>query len=149
MSASLLKTTLERGTIRLGYSTVDFESAVRGLLVHPLLACGVTATRVDEIVDCVLEREKTGSTCSGAIALPHARVSGIPAILAGVGVNPNGIYPQSETRVMLAFVSPLEAAGDHLRFLSSAAKTLRDAARLQRLLAAQSEKDFLDLVTGA
>ena len=65
LSPESLPSLLGRGTIRVGYSTVDFETAVRGLLVAPLLAHGVNPARVDDIVDCVLKREGAGSTCAG------------------------------------------------------------------------------------
>lgn len=142
MPVSLVQT-LEHGSIRVGYHTADFESAVRGLLVQPLLGRGVSASRVDEIVDGVLQRERTGSTCSGPIALPHARIPAIPAIIAGIGINADGIWPEADARVMLAFISPTEAAGEHLRFLSLAAKTFRDQALLQRIVAAASADDVL------
>ena len=145
--ASPLTTALEHGTIRVGYATADFGSAVRGLLVQPLLDRGMSAARVDEIVDGVLRREAQASTSSGAIALPHARVSGLPEIVAGLGVNPNGLYPNAQTRVMLAFVSPAEAAGEHLRFLSLVAKTFRDAALVQRVQTAASREELFALLT--
>jgi len=144
MTSSLLRA-LEQGTIRVGYQTVDFASAVRGLLVQPLLHRGVSPSRVDEIVECVLRREEAGSTCSGPIALPHARIGGIPEIVAGLGINPGGVYAGAETRVMLAFVTPSEAAGEHLRFLSSAAKTFRDPAFLQRVQTAANRENLLEL----
>ena len=145
--ANALAATLAHGTVRVGYSTSDFESAVRGLLVQPLLDRGVSPSRVDEIVDGVLRREEAGSTRSGAVALPHARITGIPEIVGGLGVNPNRMFPDGETRVMLAFVSPVEAAGDHLRFLSAAAKTFRDAAFLRRVQEAGSREELLALFT--
>lgn len=128
------------------YGTVDFESAVRGLLVQPLLERGVSPSGVDDVLEAVLKREEAGATGSGAIALPHARISGIPDIVAGLGINRSGIYPRSETRVMLAFVSPTEAAGEHLRFLSAAAKTFRDPVLLQRAQSAGSREDLLTLL---
>ena len=137
---------LERGTVRVDYRTVDFESAVRGLLAQSLIERGLSSDRIDQIIVAVQRREDTGSTCSGPIALPHARVDGIPGIVAGLGINANGIWPQAETRVMLAFVSPTDAAGEHLRFLSSAAKTLRDPSLLSRILEAPSRADVLALL---
>ena len=141
-----LQATLERGTVRVDYRTVDFESAVRGLLAQSLIARGLSSDRIDQIVEAVQRREETGSTCSGPIALPHARVDGIPGIVAGLGINAGGIWPQADTRVMLAFVSPTDAAGEHLRFLSSAAKTLRDPSLLSRILEAPSRADVLALL---
>ena len=142
----MLATTLDRDAIRIGYATVDFESAVRGLLAHELIARGVSPNRVDAIVGAVQKREETGSTCSGPIALPHARCEMLPAIIAGLGINPNGIWPNAETRVMLAFVSPVDAAGEHLRFLSSAAKALRDPLLRSQILEARTAEDVLALL---
>lgn len=141
-----LSVILERGTIRVDYRTVDFESAVRGLLAQSLIERGLSSDRIDQIIVAVQRREDTGSTCSGPIALPHARVEGIPGIVAGLGINASGIWPQAETRVMLAFVSPTDAAGEHLRFLSSAAKTLRDPSLLSRILDAPARADVLALL---
>ena len=144
--ATPLAEVLERGTIRVDYRSHDFEDAVRGLLAQALIARGVAADRIDRIVEAVQRREETGSTCSGPIALPHARVDGVPAIVAGLGINANGIWPDAEARVMLAFVSPTDAAGDHLRFLSSAAKALRDPNLRARLLEAGTREDVLALL---
>ena len=148
-AAGSLTAAVERGVVRVPYSTVDFQTAVRGLLVSPLLACGVSPSRVDEIVDCVLKREESGSTCSGPIALPHGRTGGIPTIVAGLGINRDGVYPGGSTRVMLAFVTPQDAAAEHLRFLSAAAKTFRDSAFLDRLQAAATPEDVLALLRDA
>ena len=141
-----LRTILERGTIRVDYGTVDFETAIRGLLAQSLIERGISSDRIDQIVEAVQKRESTGSTCAGPIALPHARVDRIPNIIAGLGINASGIWPQAETRVMLAFVSPTDAAGDHLRFLSSAAKTLRDPSLLSRILEAHTKDAVLALL---
>ena len=144
-----LAAALQNGTLRVGYTTADFPSAVRGLLAEQLVERGIASSRVDEIIDSVLRREETGSTCSGPIALPHARVSGLASIVAGMGVNPAGVYPKGETRVMLAFVSPAEAAGEHLRFLSLVAKTFRDGGLVQRVLGAGSPDELLALLTNS
>lgn len=141
-----LATILDRDAIRVGYATIDFESAIRGLLAHELIARGVSPNRVDDIVEAVQRREETGSTCAGPIALPHARCEMLPGIIAGLGINPNGIWPGAETRVMLAFVSPLAAAGEHLRFLSSAAKALRDPTLRSQILEAKTPGDVLALL---
>jgi mannitol/fructose-specific phosphotransferase system IIA component (Ntr-type) len=140
---------IQRGTIRVGYHTVDLESAIRGLLVSPLLEHGVSPNRIDEIVDSVLDREKAGTTCAGPIALPHGRISGIPKIVAGLGVNRDGIYSGGTARLMLAFVSPQDAAAEHLRFLSSAAKTFRNTALLDQLLVAASAEEVIAALTSA
>jgi PTS system nitrogen regulatory IIA component len=148
-AAESLSLIIQRGAIRVGYHTVDFESAVRGLLVSSLLEHGVSPNRIDQIVGSVLDREKAGTTCAGPIALPHARISGIPKIVAGLGVNRDGIYPGGTARLILAFVSPQDAAAEHLRFLSSAAKTFRNSALLDQLLGAADAGEVIAALTSA
>jgi mannitol/fructose-specific phosphotransferase system IIA component (Ntr-type) len=141
--------TLRNGLIEVGFARPDFESAVRGLLAQPLLEHGLTPDQVEDIVAAVIQRERAASTRAGAIALPHARVAGIPRIVAGLGINPNGVYPDSGVCVMVAFVSPLDAAGQHLRFLSCLAKTFRDATFLHRIEGARTAGEAQALLTSA
>jgi mannitol/fructose-specific phosphotransferase system IIA component (Ntr-type) len=144
--ANLLSAVFGPEAIRIGFAAADFESAVRGLLEGELLERGVPETRIDSIIDAVRRREATGTTCSGPIALPHARIDDLPGIVAGLGINPKGIYPGEATQVMLAFVSPTDAAGDHLRFLSSAASVLRKADLRARIMDASTADEVLSLL---
>jgi mannitol/fructose-specific phosphotransferase system IIA component (Ntr-type) len=141
-----LSSILQRGVVRVGFQAPDFASAVRALLAQPLRDAGVEPSRVDEVIACVLEREQAGTTCTGPVALPHGRAQGIDAIVAGLGISRDVIYPGGSARVMLAFVSPHDAASEHLRFLSLAAKTLRDPALLGRLQAAATPGEVFDLL---
>lgn len=80
------------------------------------------------------------------MALPHARVENLSTIVAGLGVNRDGIYSESGPRLMLAFVSPQGAAADHLRFLSEAAKACRDETLLNLIIAAPSREELLAIL---
>jgi mannitol/fructose-specific phosphotransferase system IIA component (Ntr-type) len=137
---------LEAGTIRVDFAAPDLSHAVRDLLVPALAAHHIAAARIDAMVDAVLKREESGSTSSGAVALPHARVSDLPAIITGFGINASGIYGGGDVQFLMTFVSPQESPSEHLRFLSEAAKVFRSDALLDRLREAKSAEDVLQIL---
>lgn len=147
--AERLASVLETGVVRVEFEAESFERAVHDLLVPALLSHGIGGERLDAIVDAVLTRERTGSTCAGPLALPHARVAGVPEIICGLGVNRRGIYPDAGVRFMIAFVSPQEATADHLRFLSEAARTFRSQALLDSLAGAATPGDAIEVIRSA
>jgi mannitol/fructose-specific phosphotransferase system IIA component (Ntr-type) len=144
--AEHLASILESGVVRIGFHAETFADAVRELLAPALAAHGITGDRVPELVDAVLARERLASTCSGPLALPHARVSGIPEIIAGFGINRDGIYPASGVQFMMAFVSPDDPPADHLRFLSEAARTCGNQGLLDALLDATTPAGAIEII---
>jgi PTS system fructose-specific IIA component/PTS system nitrogen regulatory IIA component len=145
MSERLMKA-LEAGTIRVGFEAADLAQAVRDLLSPALFAHNIAADRVDDIVSAVLKREENGTTCSGEVALPHARSADVPTIITGFATNGRAIYDGANVRFMLTFVSPQDAPADHLRFLSEAAKVFRNEALLERLLDAKTAGDVVNVL---
>ncbi len=148
-AAEHLASILDRGVVRVDYEADSFEEAVRGLLEPALQARGVDGDRVRCAIDAVLTRERSGSTCAGELALPHARVTGVPEIIASLGVNRKRIYPDGDVQFMIAFVTPQEAPAEHLRFLSEAARTFRDRALLGKVLAAPVAGEAIDAIRHA
>jgi mannitol/fructose-specific phosphotransferase system IIA component (Ntr-type) len=83
----------------------------------------------------------------GPVALPHARVPGLHRIVAGLGANPDGVFPGNrETTFVLTFVSPASSAADHLRFLARAAQLFRDDEARTKLLAAADREGMLEVL---
>lgn len=147
--AEHLASILETGVVRVGFEAESFERAVHDLLAPALAAQGIQDARVGAMIDAVLTRERAGSTCAGALALPHARVSGVANIVCGMGVNHAGIYPEDDVQFMIAFVSPQESAALHLRFLSDAARTFRNTGLLDALRAARTAGEAIGIVRSA
>lgn len=137
-----LATAIGRGAVRIDLQAPDFASTVRALLA-PALATHLAPARVDEVIGAVLRREESGSTCAGAVSLPHARVTDLSSIVAAIGLNRDGLYDADGPRVMLAFASPQDAAAEHLRFLSEAAKAFRDPRLVAELLALRDPEQLL------
>ncbi|HEV7764462.1 MAG TPA: PTS sugar transporter subunit IIA [Thermoanaerobaculia bacterium] len=125
-----------------------FEDAVGELLRPALARTGLGEAAIDGCIETVLRREAAGSTASGRAALPHGRCDVVSRVVAGLGLNRDGIAGRSDTKAMLAFITPQSAVVEHLHFLSAAAKLFRDEAAVERLLRAQSADEVMALLRG-
>ncbi|HEX7151270.1 MAG TPA: PTS sugar transporter subunit IIA [Thermoanaerobaculia bacterium] len=147
MTDARLTTVLRPQDVVLGFRAGSLREAVDSLLRPRLVARGLDAVGADEAIDSVMHREAQGSTCAGAVAVPHARISGIAAFVAALAVNPAGVYADDDApRLLLSFVSPVDAAAAHLRFLSSVAKAFRRESVIADLLEAKDGARVLDVL---
>lgn len=91
-----------------------------------------------EILDLVQEREKKGSTfLAEGVALPHARIEGLDAPVAALGITRAGVLDDpmgATTEVVLLLLAPLDDPSGHLRRMAAAARVLRDREVRRRLL---------------
>lgn len=91
-----------------------------------------------EILDLVQEREKKGSTfLAEGVALPHARVQGLAAPIAALGITRAGVLDDpmgATTEVVLLLLAPLNDPSGHLRRMAAAARVLRDRDVRRKLL---------------
>jgi mannitol/fructose-specific phosphotransferase system IIA component (Ntr-type) len=132
------------GTVIVPLEASTFDEAIGALLRPALIRAGVAADAIEACIETVLRRESAGSTSSGRAALPHGRTDVVTRVVAGLGLNRNGIAGRSGTHAMLAFLSPQSAVVEHLHFLSAAAKLFRDQAAVERLLDAANEQEVVD-----
>ena len=131
------------GTVIVPLDARTLDEAIAALLRPALVRAGVPPLAIDGGIETVLRREAAGSTCSGRAALPHGRSDLVTRVVAGLGLNRDGIAGREDTRAMLAFLSPQSAVVEHLHFLSAAAKLFRDDVALERLLSANSPEQAL------
>lgn len=73
----------------------------------------------------ILAREEAGSTqITPGIALPHARLPGLPRLAAALGLCPGGVIDPiakgERIKVFLLFLGPAENMQQHLGFLAAA-----------------------------
>ncbi len=93
-----------------------------------------------EVIDALMERESLGPTGVGqGIALPHARLTGLPRV--------RGVFLRLEkplefnsvdrqpVDLVFALFAPAESGVDHLRALALVSRTLRDADTCAKLRA--------------
>jgi len=136
------------GTVIVALDARSFEDAVAELLRPALLRAGVQADAAHVCIETVIRRETAGSTASGRAALPHGRSDLVTRVVAGLGLNRDGIAGREDTKAMLAFVTPQSAVVEHLHFLSAAAKLLRDERALERLLSATNADEAIAVLRG-
>ena len=117
----------------------DSPAAVLAQLARPV----AQAFRLEErrLVEVLLEREKLGSTGVGeGVAIPHAKVAGLPALAASLGRSARGVDFKAidgrPTRLFLALFAPESAAGSHLQALARVSRLLKSAAFREALLSA-------------
>ncbi len=123
-----------------------FDDAVEALLRPALTRAGLAADAIDRCIEAVVRREAAGSTASGRAALPHGRSDVVSRVVAGLGLNRDGIAGREDTQAMLAFISPQSAVVEHPHFLSASAKLFRNESAVERLLAANTADEVIALL---
>ncbi len=133
--------------ILVGLRTETLRDAVSRLLSAPLARAGLSPESVAATIETVMKREADGTTCIPPVALPHGRTREVTHVVAGLGINAQGVVSERpEMKIILAFVSPLDASSLHLRFLSEAARVLRQESVVAALLSAHHAADALAII---
>lgn len=112
-------------------------------------ALGLDARGVAEALSA---REKAGSTgFGGGVAIPHARIEGLPRIVAGVArlAHPMdfGAVDDNAVDIVVTMLSPPAAGGDHLKALARVARRFRDRRFVDKLRGAGSRDAVYALLT--
>ncbi len=99
--------------------------------------CGIDA---DDAVDALQERESLGPTGVGhGVALPHARLVGIPSIIGAFLRLEKPLDFSSVDRqpvdLIFALFAPEDTGVDHLKALALVSRTMRDAGVCAKLRA--------------
>lgn len=121
-------------------------------LVSGLLAGGDANLTEVEIFDCLVARERLGSTGLGhGIALPHGRIKGLKRIMGALvrldqGVDFDAI-DGARVDIVCALVVPAEATEEHLQLLASLAALFGETDTRDRLRRAESAAQLYDLLT--
>ena len=105
-----------------------------------------------DIVNCLNEREKLGSTgFGGGTAIPHGRIE-VPRVFGFFArlTTPIDFHAVDNLPVDLVFLllSPLDAGADHLKALAGVSRTLRDRNTVAKLRGARSKDAIYALLTG-
>jgi mannitol/fructose-specific phosphotransferase system IIA component (Ntr-type) len=124
--------------------TETLRDAVSQLLAAPLARAGLSPESVAATIETVMKREADGTTCIPPVALPHGRTHDVKQVVAGLGIGV--VSERPEMKIILAFVSPLDASSLHLRFLSEAARVLRQESVVAGLLKAPDAAEALKII---
>ena len=106
----------------------------------------------EEAISAILERETIAPTViAPGLALPHARLEGLPQPLVAVATSRQGIQFQADdtepVQVIILLITPKADPGAYLRVLAAVSKALGDVRMLKRLLVCNSEKEIYGILT--
>ena len=132
----------------------DVPAANKKILFQHLAATAATLFGVDArvVADRLAAREKLGSTgFGGGVAIPHAKLAGIPSVTGMVVRLAHGIdfgaVDDMPVDLVFLLLSPLDAGADHLKALARVSRRLRDRAFLAKLRGAGSPDALYALFT--
>lgn len=116
-------------------------------------AARLTGLAAKDIVSCLNDRERLGSTGFGAgIAIPHGKIDGLPGIVGYFArlTAPIDFQAIDNLPVDLVFLllSPPDAGADHLKALARVSRLLRDRQVVAKLRGARSKDAIFALLAG-
>jgi len=136
-------------------SAVQCTSKKRALEIISEIAAKRTGHNSTELFECMLNREKMGSTGIGnGIAIPHGRMQEDSEVDQAVAVLVQCQAPiefdaidNRPVDLLFALLVPDAQCKTHLKTLSAMAERLNDKATLKQLRNAQSDQELYDIIT--
>ena len=129
-------------------------SKKRALEVVSGLIAGAQANLLEtEIFDCLLARERLGSTGIGhGVAIPHGRLKSLTQPVAAFAVLEKGVdfdaMDGEPVDLVCALVVPLESTEEHLQILAALAALFSDEHLREKMRRAASAEEIYSLLTG-
>lgn len=132
-------------------SAVQCSSKKRALEIISDIAAQHTGQNATELFECMLNREKMGSTGIGnGIAIPHARMSDSDKAVAVLIQCAEPIeFDAIDNRpvdLLFALLVPEEQCKEHLKTLSCMAERLNDKQILKQLRHATSDQELFNIM---
>ncbi|MBP1688671.1 MAG: putative IIA-like nitrogen-regulatory protein PtsN [Deltaproteobacteria bacterium] len=120
-------------------------------LVDPL-AAEHPGIDTDQLLAMLWERERLGSTgIAEGVAIPHAKLPGLPKVIGVVGRHRQGIdfasLDGTPTKLFFLLVTPAEAAAQHLKALAQVSRLVKDAVFRERLMTATDRHELYLQIT--
>ena len=144
--ALLLADLLNEAHVDLDLGTRAMWTALEKLI--KLLEADEKIRDPEKFLEQVLAREKISPTVvANEIAFPHARTELVDRIVLGIGRSRAGISfgPNGErARLIFLIGVPRQLISDYLVCVGSLARLLKDAEVRQRLLLAETAREFVD-----
>jgi mannitol/fructose-specific phosphotransferase system IIA component (Ntr-type) len=148
--ALLLADLLNEAHVDLDLRTRTMTTALQKLI--RLLGADEKIGDPEKFLEQVVAGEKVSPTVvENEIAFPHARTELVDRIVLGIGRSRAGISfgPNGErARLIFLIGVPQQLISDYLVCVGALARLLKDAEVRQRLLSAETAREFLDALRG-
>lgn len=138
------------------FITVDLQALDKWDAIRQMVAFLMRTHRVEHISEeelyrSVVEREKEFSTALGhGIAIPHGRIKKGPAIQGVMAICRDGVdfdaADGDPVKLLMLIVTPDEHKDMHLKVLSSLSSMVSDEAIRNRIIAAISPEDAMEVI---
>lgn len=111
------------------------------------------STSQTEVFDCLIARERLGSTGLGnGIAIPHGRLKyGEKTLAAFIQLDAGIDYDavdKAPVDLLFALIVPEESTEEHLQILATLAEMFSDTATLNKLRQSSSSTEMYSILTG-
>lgn len=131
---------------------VPVTSKKRALeLLSELISSKSTALTAHEVFNCLVAREKLGSTGLGhGVAIPHGRLPDVDAPVGAVVTLETGVDFDAPDRepvdLIVGLIVPEASTDEHLHILSKLAETFSDQSRVTSIRQATSPESICQLL---
>lgn len=136
--------------VETGVSVANKKQLFQRLGAVAAKAYGLNA---DEVIDRLTERERLGSTgFGGGIAIPHAKLDGLPGVKGGVLLLDEPIafdaVDEAPVDVVFMLLSPADCGAEHLKTLARVSRFLRSEPQVARVRGVGSAAALYALLAG-
>ena len=115
-----------------------------------LMTASEMVTDKNQVLDAIIEREKTMSTGIGhGVAIPHGKTGGVSGLIAAVGISRQGIpfdaIDGQPVYIIVLMAAPLGPAGPHIQALSRISRVLNQESARKRIQEAQTPAEVMQV----
>ena len=141
---------LTEDRIKIPLQNADKKKVIQEMM--DVIDSSINLRNKDQILKAVLDREAVMSTGVGdEVAIPHGKSEGVQDIFAALGITQTPIDFQSlddkPVRLIWLLIGPQEKTGAHLKSLSRISRLMHKKDFRERLIAADSPKEAIDVIT--
>lgn len=135
---------------------VDLKADTKQGIIEEMIRRLSAVGAIDDcaaVLSAILEREEKMSTgMQNGVAIPHGKTDAVETLTACVGIHKEGVpfdsMDESPSQIFIMTVSPTKRAGPHIQFLAEISRLISQPSERERLLAAQSDGEIYEILTG-
>ncbi len=132
----------------------ETEEVIGEMIEHLVEIGRIEPSDRDFLINAVMEREREiGTGVGSGVAIPHARIDGLPEVLAVFGRSQDGVEFQSPddapAKYICLLLVPEDQAAKHLLTLANLAKAFGQSQRRDALLSAVTAEELAQILTAA
>jgi len=146
-------------TLKQGCYCLELQSDTKRGIIEEMVDLLVAGGKVDKrkraaVLEAVLAREEKISTgLQAGVAVPHGKTDAIGGLVAAMALKKQGVDFEAldgePSRIFVMTVSSPLRAGPHMEYLAEISRLLNSAAVRERVLAAESADELVEILTTA